>query len=76
MGAGREAALQCAHDRGGDARRVPIHSHHRAQCLKPERIAETREKRRRTVVVDDRLGDRCAEPGHAFGQPLRNPAAV
>ena len=36
-----EAALQRAHHGRRDARGVPVHSHHRAQRLKPERIAES-----------------------------------
>src|SRR5437868_15145425 len=40
-----ETALERAHHGRGDARRVPIHPHHRAQRLKPKRIAQAGEKR-------------------------------
>src|SRR6266581_608799 len=39
-----EPALQGAHNGGGDARRMPVHSHDRAERLEPERIAEARKE--------------------------------
>ena len=36
---GPEAALERADHAGGDPRRVPVHPHHRAERLEPERVA-------------------------------------
>src|SRR5262245_27361055 len=52
-----EAALQSAHDGCGDARRMPVHSHHGAERLEPERVAETREEGRCAVIPNDTFGD-------------------
>src|SRR5262245_547675 len=71
-----EAALQRSHDGCSDARRVPVHSHHGAERLEPERVAETREESRSAVIPNDGFGDRRAEFGHPFGEPLRDVAAV
>src|ERR1035438_4586402 len=50
-------ALQCAQNRRCDAGRVPVHTHHRAVCLKPEWITQSREEARLPVVKNDLLGD-------------------
>src|SRR5205814_7216649 len=71
-----EAALERAHHGSSDSRRMPIHSHHRAQRLKPEWIAQAREKRRRTIITNNYFGDCGAEFGHPLGQPLRHASAV
>ncbi len=76
VGARRQTALQRAHDRCRDARGVPVHAHHRAQRLKPKGIAQSRQESRGAVIVDDGFGDRGAEFGHAFGEPLRHAAAM
>src|SRR3989442_8325579 len=39
-----ETALERAHHGSSDSRRMPIHPHHRAERLKPEWIAQAREK--------------------------------
>src|SRR6266567_76162 len=67
-----ETALERAHHGSSDSRRMPIHSHHRAQRLKPEWIAQTREKRRGAVIVNNRFRDRSPEPGHSLRQPKRH----
>ena len=56
-----DPALQRAHDGCRDARRVPVHAHHRAQRLEPKGIAQSRQESRGTVIINDRLGDRSAE---------------
>ena len=71
-----QAALEGAHDRGRDPRRVPVHPHDGAERLEPEWIAEPREELRRTIVVNHALGDGRAERRHALGQPLRHAPAV
>src|SRR6185312_6322393 len=64
-----ESALEGSHDGGGDAGGVPVHAHDAAERLEPEGIAEATEESGGAVGEDDVLGDRCAELGHALGQP-------
>src|SRR5262245_20548000 len=71
-----EAALERAHNGSRDSRGVPIHPHDRAQRLKPKRIAQSREKRRSAVIMNDGFGDGRAKFGHALGEPLRHAAAM
>jgi hypothetical protein len=71
-----EAALQCSHHGRSNPRRIPVHPHHGAERLEPEGIAETKEKRRRAVFVDDRLGYGRAQLRHAFAEPLGHAAAM
>ena len=61
---------------GGDARRVPVHPHHRAERLEPERMRQPAQQLVAPVVMDDRLADDRAEPRHALGEPGRHAAAV
>jgi len=56
-----EAALKRTHNRGGNARRMPIHAHDGAERLKPEGVAEPRKKLVRAIGEDDVLDDRSAE---------------
>src|ERR1051326_7418119 len=55
---------------------MPIHSHDCAERLKPEWIAQARQKRGGTVVVDNCFGNRGAQAGHPLGQPVRHAAAM
>ncbi len=71
-----EPAFQRADDAGGDARRMPVHPHHRAERLEPERVRQPTQQLVAAVVKHNRLGHHRAEPRHPVGQPLRNPAAV
>ena len=71
-----ESALQRAQHGRRDAGRVPVHAHHAAERLEPERIAQPAEERRMAVVMDDALGDRRAERRHARRQPLRHASAM
>ena len=72
----RQPALQRADHAGGDAGRVPVHPHHRAERLEPERMGEPAQQLVAPVMVDDRLGDHRAEPRHALGEPRRHAAAM
>ena len=72
----RQAALQRADDAGGDAGGMPVHPHHRAERLKPERMRQPAQQLVAAILEDDRLGDHRAEPRHALAQPLRHAAAV
>src|SRR5580704_2569156 len=71
-----EAAFQRAHHRRRDARRVPIHAHHRTESLEPEGITQTREQLGRAVMEKNALGDRGAEACHAVGQPAGDASTV
>ena len=72
----RQAALEGADDAGGDAGRVPVHPHHRAEGLEPEGVSETAQQFVATILEDDRLADDGAQAGHAIAQPFGHPAAV
>src|SRR5436190_20363620 len=72
----RKAALQGADDAGGNAGGMPVHSHHRAERLKPERMRQPLQEFVAAVMMDDSLADNCAKQGHAFSQPRRNTPAV
>ena len=50
-----EPALQRADHAGGDAGRMPVHPHHRAERLEPERVGEAAQQFVAAVMVDDRL---------------------
>ena len=71
-----EPALQRADHRGGDARGMPVHSHHGAERLEPERMRQPLEKRMATVMMHNRLRDDRAERRHAGREPGWNPAAM
>src|SRR3954470_4864100 len=71
-----EAALEGTHDRCCDSGRVPVHAHHAAQRLEPERIAQPGEQFRRAVVVENTLGNRGAQHRHALGKPRRHTPAM
>ena len=73
---GSQAALQRADHAGRDARGVPIHAHHGAEGLEPERMRQTAQQLVAAVVLDHRLADQRAEPGHPFAEPARHLAAV
>src|SRR6185312_10623348 len=71
-----ESALESSHDRSGDSRGMPVHSHQAAQSLKPEGIAEAREQFRLPIVIENAFGDRRAQAGHSLGQPSRYTSAM
>jgi hypothetical protein len=71
-----EPALERADHAGGDATGVPVHAHHGAEGLKPERVGQPREQLLRAVVMHDRLGDQPTQPRHALAQPGRHATAV
>jgi hypothetical protein len=62
-----QSAFQCADYAGGDARGMPIHSHHCAEGLKPEGVRETAQWFVPTIVVHDRLTDDGSQPRHPVG---------
>src|SRR3954452_4553010 len=71
-----KTALQGADDAGGDAGGMPVHSHHGAERLKPERMRQPLQELVTPVVVDDGLADDGAERSHALAQPWRNASAM
>lgn len=71
-----EPALERSHNGGGDAGRVPIHPHHAAQSLKPERIAQACEELRWPIEQNNLFGDGSSKQRHALSQPWRNMPAM
>ncbi len=71
-----QAALQRADDAGGDAGGVPVHPHHRAEGLEPERMCQAAQQLVAAIFEGDRLGDHGSEPRHPLAEPARNTAAV
>jgi len=72
----RQATLERTDHAGGDARGVPVHAHHRAKGLEPERMRQPPQQFVAPVVVDDGLADHRAQPGHALAEPRRHTAAM
>ena len=72
----REAALERAEHARRDAGGMPVHSHHGAERLKPERMREPAQQFVAPVVMHDRLRDHGAEPRHALAQPGRHAPAM
>ena len=72
----RQAALERADDAGGDAGRMPVHAHHRAERLEPERMGEPAQQLVPAIVMDDRFADHRAEPRHPLGEPARDTSAM
>ena len=72
-----EPALERAHHRCRDAGGVPVHPHHAAERLEPERVAQPREQRRRGRS-GGRRSRRSPVPSVVIrvGQPRRHAAAV
>src|SRR3954468_13909262 len=71
-----QAALQRADHAGGDAGGMPIHSHHRAERLKPEWMRQPLQEFITAIVMNDGLANDGAERGHAACQPWWNTPAV
>src|SRR5580700_2122967 len=65
----REPPLQCPDYARGDSRGMPIHSHHRAEGLKPEGMREPAQELRSPVFEHDGFDDDPAELRHAPGEP-------
>jgi hypothetical protein len=70
--------LETAFERADNARRggMPVHPHHGAERLEPERMRQAAQQLVAPVMVDDRLADHRAEPRHPIGQPSRDVAAM
>jgi hypothetical protein len=49
---------------------VPIHAHHRAERLEPERVGEATQQLVAAIMMDDRFAHHRAESGHSIRQPL------
>jgi hypothetical protein len=71
-----KATLQRSHDTCGDAGGMPIHSHHRTERLKPERMREPAQQFVTPIVVNDGLADDRPETGHPVGKPMRYTPAM
>src|SRR5512132_1953803 len=70
------AALEGTDDACGDAGRVPVHAHHRAEGLEPEGVSETPQQFVATILKDDRLADDGTQAGHAIAQPFGHSTTV
>src|SRR5437867_953856 len=55
---------------------MPVHSHHCAERLKPEWIAQPRKELGPSISNDDRLGDSRSHLRHPVRQPMRDTRAV
>src|SRR2546426_12538450 len=55
---------------------MPVHSHHCAERLKPEWIAQPRKELGPSISNDDRLGDCRSHLRHPVRQPMRDTPAV
>jgi hypothetical protein len=72
----REPALERTDHAGGDAGRMPVHPHHGAERLEPERMRQPAQQLVAPVVKHDRLADHRAEPAHALAEPRRHASAM
>jgi hypothetical protein len=72
----RQPALERAEHAGGDARRVPVHPHHAAERLEPERIGQSPQDLVASVLEHHRLDQHAPELGHARSQPHGHAPAV
>src|SRR5262249_50691124 len=72
----REPALERTEHGSGDAGGMPVHPHHGAERLKPERMRKAAQEILASIVMHDGLGDDRAEPRHALAQPRRDAAAM
>jgi len=73
---GTEPALERAEHARGDARAVPVHAHHAAERLEPERMRQPPQHLVTAAVQHPRLDQHAAERGHAHAQPRGHAAAV
>jgi hypothetical protein len=71
-----EAAFERAKHARGNARGVPIHSHHGAKGLEPERVREAAEEFIAPVVMNDGLRNNRAKLRHSLSQPFRHLTVV
>ena len=71
-----QATLQRADHAGRDARGMPVHAHHRAEGLEPERVGEAPQQLLAAIMMDDRFADHGAEAGHPIRQPFRHAPAM
>lgn len=72
----REPALECAHHAGGDAGGMPVHPHHRAKGLEPERMRKPPQQFIAPIGVHDRLAHHRAQARHPLTQPARYAPAM
>src|SRR5690606_11623661 len=56
--------------------RVPVHAHHGAERLEPERVAQAREQPGWAVLDEHVLADGGAERGHPLREPAGHASAV
>ncbi len=71
-----KAPLQRADHARGDAGGMPVHAHHGAEGLEPERMRQPAQEFLAAVVMHDRLADHGSERGHPAREPGRHAAAM
>src|SRR3954453_23556939 len=67
---GREAALECTDDAGGDAGGVPVHPHHGPERLEPEGGGQPAQELVAPVMMDNGFAQNRREAGHSVRKPL------
>ena len=71
-----QSTFQRSHHGCGDARGVPVHAHHSAECLEPEWITQPCQKRTHAIFQNDMFGNGRAKLFHAVREPRWNMATV
>jgi hypothetical protein len=67
-----QPALQGADHTRRDTGGMPVHAHHGAERLEPERVGETPQQFVATVMMNDRFADNRTKVGHPVGKPSGN----
>src|SRR5262245_18853241 len=68
--------LQRADDARRDAGRMPVHAHHGAERLEPERMRQPLQERVAAVMMDNGLRDDSTQRRHALREPRRYTSAM
>ena len=64
-----QSPLERPDDACGNARGVPVHTHHRAEALKPERMREPPQELIAPVLVYDSFCNHAGKSRHAGSKP-------
>ena len=71
-----QTSLEGANHACRDARRVPVHPHHDAKRLEPERIGEPAQQFLAPIMVNDSFRHDGAKTAHPRGEPVGDLAVV
>jgi hypothetical protein len=72
----RKAPFQGADNACRDTGGMPVHPHHRAERLEPERVSQAAQQFSATIVMDDRLAHHRAKARHAITEPFGHATAM